>query len=94
MCLSKELLFSWLPSPYSIDGYRIYIGSRSSDYYRFVDVGRPDPINGRIQYKISVQGGAKFYTCTAYKGDNESDFSNEVTVSWMPIPELSEIQEL
>jgi hypothetical protein len=59
-----------------------------------VDVGLPDIVNGRVITNVSLEGGTKYYAATAYDTSGvESDYSDEVVYSWMPIPNLIDLEE-
>jgi hypothetical protein len=81
--------FSWEANPEPVGGYKIYIGDETRTYTRIVDVGKPETGNdGRVEASVMLEGGDKFYACTAYNSEEESDYSDEVNYKWMPIPRV------
>lgn len=72
---SKMVAFQWNASA-SVTGYKLYYGTESQNYTRVVDVG-----NG-LSTSLELEVGQTYYiAATAYDAGNESDFSNEVTLT-------------
>lgn len=70
-----------------MQGYQLHIGNTPGTYHRTIDVGLPAIINGRVHSSVHISGGSKYFACTAYATDGlESDYSDELTLIWMPIP--------
>ena len=89
MSYAADATFSWLPNTEpDLAGYKIHYGSAAGAYDQIIDVGLPDPVDGRIRYTISdVSAGITYYTATAYDtGGLESDYSNEVEFNPAPAP--------
>ncbi len=84
-----DLTFSWLPNGDAATSYRLYYGDASRMYTGTLDVGNPDPVDGRITGTITdiPYGVEMYYAVTAYNPGAESDYSNEVVhaVPW-PVP--------
>jgi hypothetical protein len=80
---AAEANFSWLPNDSSDGtvGYMLYCGTSSRQYTESVDVGSPNPLNGRVYGSVSqlIPGQKYFFTVTAYddQGD-ESSYAAEV----------------
>lgn len=79
---AADASFTWLPNTEAdLAGYKIHYGPGTRNYTDVVDVGMPDPIDGRIHFTIDpVPDGETFFAATAYdsKG-NESDYSDELS---------------
>lgn len=80
-CIAADLTFSWLPNTDATTGYKIYYGTESGVYTESVDVGNPEPVDGRILGTVTgiPYGQEYFYAATAYNPSQESDFSNEIS---------------
>jgi len=89
LCYAVDLQFSWLPNSDSTTGYKIYYGTETGNYTESIDIGNPEPVNGRIIGTVTgiPYGSRYFYAATAYNPAQESGFSNEVeyTAEW-PVP--------
>ena len=61
----------------SLSGYRLYYGQNSSSYSSQLDAGT------QTTYTVSglTDGQTYYFAVTAYDADEESDFSNEVSVT-------------
>lgn len=73
------------PAEQDIDGIRLYQGAQSGAYGSPVDLGVVETVT---LYGL-IEGEAYFWAVTAYRDDQESDFSNEVryVVPIAPDPE-------
>ena len=80
--MGTEVTFSWLPNGEDdLAGYKIYYGTVSQEYTTVVDVGNPDPNDGRVTFSLDCSGaGLTYYiTATAYNESGlESDYCPEV----------------
>lgn len=84
---AADATFSWLPnSETDLAGYKIHYGPASKQYTEEVDVGLPDPIDGRVKYKISeVPENKTYFSATAYDTEgHESDYSDEAVYDPTP----------
>jgi len=74
--------FSWIPNEETdLAGYKIHYGTASGDYTETIDVGKPEPVDGRIQAQVSglIEGTTYYFVATAYDSAGvESDYSEEV----------------
>lgn len=88
-CIAADLRFSWLPNTDAVTGYKIYYGTETGNYTESVDVGNPEPVDGRIIGTVTgiPYGQEYFFAAAAYNPAQESGYSNEVsyTVEW-PVP--------
>ncbi len=80
---SGQAEFSWLPNTEpTLAGYRIHYGTASRTYTATVDVGLPQPVDGRVFATVTglTEGETYFFAATAYAADGtESDYSDEVS---------------
>lgn len=80
--MAAQASFDWLPnSETNLAGYKIYYGFSSGNYTSVIDIGLPDPVDGRIHGTIYdlTDGETYYFAATAYDdGGNESDYSVEV----------------
>ncbi len=72
--------FSWIANEDAPTGYKIYYGTGSRNYNSVVDVGSPDPVDGRVVGTVEglADGQTYFFAATAYTATEESDYSTEV----------------
>jgi hypothetical protein len=76
--------FSWLANNASDGtvGYMLHYGTSSREYTEFIDVGSPNPVNGRVNASVFqlVPDQTYFFTVTAYNVNGEqSSYPNEVS---------------
>jgi|GEM_PF-1903203 len=92
--------FSWLPNnEESLAGYKIHYGTASRTYTEIIDIGNPDPVDGRIHGSVSdlTEGTTYYFAATAYDQDGtESDYSAEIVYTVpgeepAPIPTASDV---
>ena len=80
--MAAQATFSWLPnSETNLAGYKIYYGISSRNYTNVIDIGLPDPTNGRIQATVDnlTAGETYYFAATAYDSNGlESDYSAEI----------------
>ncbi len=85
---SGQAEFSWLPNTEpNLAGYRIHYGTASRAYTTTVDVGLPQPVDGRIHATVTglIPGETYFFAATAYDASGgESDYSTEVSYTVPP----------
>ena len=85
---SGQAEFSWLPNTEpNLAGYRIHYGTASRTYTTTVDVGLPQPVDGRIHATVTglIPGETYFFAATAYDASGgESDYSTEVSYTVPP----------
>ena len=73
-----QVTLAWDPvSAPSLSGYRLYYGQNSGSYSSQLDAGT------QTTYTVSglTDGQTYYFAVTAYDADEESDFSNEVSVT-------------
>ncbi len=80
--MAAEATFSWVPnSETNLAGYKVYYGNSSRNYTNVIDVGLPQPNNGRIQASVDglAEGETYYFAATAYDSQGaESDYSIEI----------------
>lgn len=72
---AADITLAWDPSSSEdVEGYKLYYGNESGSYGQPVDVGNV------LTYTITglAPGNTWYFAATAYRGENESGFSNEV----------------
>jgi len=65
--LAGQATFSWLPnSETNLAGYKIHYGITSRNYTDVIDVGLPDPVDGRIQAVVDnlTEGETYYFAAT------------------------------
>jgi hypothetical protein len=73
ICQAKIITLTWDPSSGDVWGYKLYYGFSSRNYEEAFDVGNT------TSCEFEVEEGEKYYLAvTAYNGNGESGFSNEV----------------
>jgi VCBS repeat-containing protein len=74
---------SWLPnSETNLAGYEIHYGTTSQNYTTVIDVGLPEPVDGRIHAAVDdlAEGNTYFFAAKAYDSNgDESDYSQEIS---------------
>jgi len=79
---SGQAEFSWLQNTEpNLAGYKIYYGTASRTYTSNLDIGLPDPVDGRIHGTVTdlVTETTYYFAATAYDSEgNESDYSDEI----------------
>ncbi len=83
--------FSWLPNTETdLAGYKIYYGTtRGGPYPNSVDVGKPEPVDGRVHGSVeNLEAGKTYYfVAVAYNTSAlESDYSTEATFTCTNTP--------
>ena len=80
--MAAEATFSWIPNnETNLAGYKIYYGISPRNYANVIDVGLPQPTNGRIQASVDglIEGETYYFAATAYDSQGaESDYSTEI----------------
>lgn len=79
-CYGIRITFAWEPSD-GATGYKIYSGLESGVYQWDIDV------DGSLMYtteEMTSFGYTYYFAATAYNSEEESDYSNEVSVRIMP----------
>ncbi|MEA2114094.1 MAG: DNRLRE domain-containing protein [Thermodesulfobacteriota bacterium] len=64
--------FAWIPNKETnLAGYEIQYGTASGDYSNIIDVGNPDPVDGRIQTRVDdlIEGTTYYFSLVAYNAD-------------------------
>ncbi len=89
---SGQAEFSWLPNTEpTLAGYRIHYGTTSGSYTTTIDVGLPQPVDGRVYGTVTglTEGATYYFAATAYDTNGqESDYSTEVSYT-VPISSAS-----
>jgi len=75
--------FSWLPNTETnLTGYEIHYGTISQNYTTVIDVGLPEPVDGRVHATVDdlAEGNTYYFAAMAYDSNgNESDYSQEIS---------------
>jgi hypothetical protein len=72
-----EITLAWDPSPtQEIDGYRVWYGTASENYSSVISIGNITEFT--VTGLALTKGGMYYFAVTAFEGETDSDFSNEV----------------
>jgi len=87
----REIILSWEPSPsFAVKGYNVYFKRGNTDFFTETTIANegPSPFDAGRSLTAHLKGLSDediyYFTVTAYDRENESDFSNIVSNSWMP----------
>jgi hypothetical protein len=72
------------PDPAAVDGYRVWLGTRSRSYGRRIDLGMPPSVGGWFVAPIQARDDERFVAVSAYNTAGESRLSNERALAAPP----------